>query len=528
MMRDESDTIYPCSLLMHHHQQTISVHAYEMKHDSSLPRESFSSRLFLIISYVLLFHSSIGAVQAQSGEFMGSNCSSVDSYAASSAFETNLNTLFSSLSSKSSNSISDKDTEGEDPDLVCGLFLCLGDLSHESCQACIQTAISRIAHDCAYRRQGFIWYDNCLLRYSDHNFFGVVDASGSSAVNPAGPKELSTEPWEKMSKIVEEAPYQPLKFETFSLGPDPVFGMAQCASDLSSQGCKQCLATVLAAIKACCADIQGWRYVSPSCWIRCEHSFFLLPANPDNRIWSFNCTGGMYDANSTYRINLGNLFSSLISKSLSSESDNDTTGDDPDHVYGLFLCQGSLSASDCQNCIRSATSDIQLLCSRTQGIISYDYCQLRYSNVSFFGVADPEGIFMTNPNISAQTNSTKPMDMVSKLVQEAPNRRPLMFASNSSPSASLFGIAECTMDLNSTECGRCLKTILEDIKACCIKSDGWRYLSPSCWIRYESTTFFDVYLAPQPTPGGGGGVGAAAAALAAAVIFFLLTRKCFS
>ncbi|XP_073103308.1 uncharacterized protein [Elaeis guineensis] len=466
-----------------------------------------SSLILFIISYVLLFHSSIGAVQAQSSAFVAPNCSA-DSYAANSIFETNLNNLFSSLSSKSSNSNSDNDTEGEDPDLVYGLFLCLGDLSHDSCQACIQTAISGISQECSQKRQGLIWYDYCMLRYSDDNFFGVVDANGSNYTNPAHPKEGSTEPLEKMSKIVQEAPYQPLKFETFSLGPETAFGIAQCTSDLSSEGCEQCLATILAANKACCANIKGWRYLSPSCWIRYEPTFFLLPDNQDNKIESFNCTGDMYNANSTYQINLGDLFASLISKSLSSESDNDTVGDDPDHVYGLFLCQGNLSASDCQNCIRNATSDIQLLCSRTRGIIWYDYCQLRYSNVSFFGIADTEGFFSTNPDTSAKTNSTEPVDMVSKLVQEAPNRRPLMFASNSSPSASLFGIAECTMDLNSTECGRCLKTILEDIRACCVESEGWRYFSPSCWIRYEPTSFFDVDLAPpSPTGGGGGGGG---------------------
>ncbi|KAG1342753.1 putative Cysteine-rich receptor-like protein kinase 24 [Cocos nucifera] len=438
---------------------------------------------------------------------MQSNCSA-DSYAANSRFETNLKNLFSSLSSKSSNSISNNDTEGEEPDHVYGLFLCVGVLSHESCQDCIRTAISGISQECSHKRQGLIWYDYCLLRYSDDNFFGVVDAHGSSYVNPARTYQNSPEPLDKMSEIVKEAPYQPLKFKTFSLGPVGAFGMAQCTSDLSREGCMQCLVTVLAAIKACCAQILGWRYLSPSCWIRYEPTFFQLPENPVNKIGSFNCTGNSYDVNSTYQTNLGRLFSSLISKSLSSESDDGTVGDDPDRVYGLFLCQGSLRPSDCQKCIRNATRDIQLLCSTNRGIIWYDYCQLRYSNVSFFGTADTDqGFFLTNPDVSVETNSTEPVEMVSKLVQEAPSRRPLMFASNSTPSASLFGMAECTIDLNSTECGGCLKTILDYIKACCIEPKGWRYFTSSCWIRYEATSFFDVDFAPRSTTSGGGGGG---------------------
>lgn len=346
-----------------------------------------------------------------------------------------------------------------------------------------------------------------MLRYSNDNFFGVVDANGSHYINPARTYEGSTEPIEKMSEIVKEAPYQPLKFETFSMGPVPAFGMAQCTSDLSDEGCVRCLGTALAAIKACCAHIMGWRYLSPSCWIRYEPTFFQLPENPVNKIGSFNCTGDRYDVNSTYKTNLGHLFSSLISKTLSSESDIGTVGDDPDRVYGLFLCQGNLRPSDCQKCIRNATRDVQLLCSTNRGIIWYDYCQLRYSNVSFFGTADTEGFYLTNPDVSVETNSTEPVDMVSKLVEEAPNRRPLMFATNSTPSASLFGMAECTIDLNSTECGRCLRTILERIKACCIEPKGWRYFTPSCWIRYEPTSFFDVDFSPRPATSGGGGGG---------------------
>lgn len=201
-----------------------------------------------------------------------------------------------------------------------------------------------------------------------------------------------------------------------------------------------------------------------------------------------NCTGGSYLSNSTFAANLNTLFSSFNSQSSSSSIfENTTAGAGSDVVYGLYVCEGDVAISDCQSCIQAATTNITQSCSGfRQGIIWYDYCHLRYSDHNFFGIPDTNGFNLTRPD--QKTSSPEPFEMVSSLVQQAPDL-PQMFASNALVAKSLYAMAQCTTDLSRDDCRICLKTILEDIKACCTQWNGWRYLAPSCWIRYEATPF---------------------------------------
>ncbi|TXG47113.1 hypothetical protein EZV62_026407 [Acer yangbiense] len=64
-------------------------------------------------------------------------------------------------------------------------------------------------------------------------------------------------------------------------------------------------------------------------------------------------------ASTTFTFNLGRLFS----RKLYDEGDNSiyyqtTDGDDPDKVYGLYLCRGDVTKLTCQNCINSAIDNL--------------------------------------------------------------------------------------------------------------------------------------------------------------------------
>ncbi|EHA8591312.1 cysteine-rich receptor-like protein kinase 25 [Cocos nucifera] len=224
-------------------------------------------------------------------------------------------------------------------------------------------------------------------------------------------------------------------------------------------------------------------------------SLYLLPhsalaADPINLIpvHSADCSSKAYTNGSAFQTNLNTLFSSLNSKSPTSNFYNDTAGTGSDRVYGLFLCQGDLSNTDCQACITAATTNLQKACSQRQAIIYYDYCQLRYSDHDFFGIMDPNGFSTNNPD--DVSDPERPLDFVSNLVKKAPyNKVPLMFAANASFQYRLFAMAECTKDITSADCAKCLSTIFEKIKVCCRDYQGWRFLSPSCSIRYEANSF---------------------------------------
>ncbi|KAF7143483.1 hypothetical protein RHSIM_Rhsim05G0081300 [Rhododendron simsii] len=62
-------------------------------------------------------------------------------------------------------------------DASYGLFLCRGDLSPADCLDCIVFATKDVATRCPGSKQVIIWYDECMLRYSNVSIFGTLDVS---------------------------------------------------------------------------------------------------------------------------------------------------------------------------------------------------------------------------------------------------------------------------------------------------------------------------------------------------------------
>ncbi|KAF3320874.1 Cysteine-rich repeat secretory protein 38 [Carex littledalei] len=89
----------------------------------------------------------------------------------SSTYKTNLNLLFSSLILNTPKTGFSTAIEGEPPYHVYGLALCHGDIHHDACTSCLNTASENIVRLCPYPNGGIVWYNNCGVRYSIHNFF---------------------------------------------------------------------------------------------------------------------------------------------------------------------------------------------------------------------------------------------------------------------------------------------------------------------------------------------------------------------
>lgn len=60
---------------------------------------------------------------------------------------------------------------GQESDNVYGLFLCRGDLSTDVCKDCVTLATQAIIQRCPTQREAIIFYDECLLRYSNQFIF---------------------------------------------------------------------------------------------------------------------------------------------------------------------------------------------------------------------------------------------------------------------------------------------------------------------------------------------------------------------
>ncbi|KAK9215429.1 hypothetical protein WN944_007434 [Citrus x changshan-huyou] len=216
-----------------------------------------------------------------------------------------------------------------------------------------------------------------------------------------------------------------------------------------------------------------------------------------------------FTRNSTYQSNLNLLLSTLRSNTIHGSSDkfsegfyNSTAGQDPDKVYCLFLCRGDVSAEKCKDCVNFATSNITQCCPlQKDTVIWYEECLLRYSNVSFFSTMD------TEPDVAwwNRDDSTGGLfdQQVPNLMNEAVNQAlstTKMFAMKRTyiDVQMLYGLVQCTPDLSTDDCRRCLRLAISRLDGFCNKSVGGRVMYPSCNIRYEYYPFYNNTFNPTP------------------------------
>lgn len=134
-------------------------------------------------------------------------------------------------------------------DQVNGLALCRGDVSSKNCKTCVINAKKQLRERCPYNRGAIIWYDNCLLKYSDAYFFGQIDSKNKfSLVNVQdveNPKWFNTKVQELLSSLAYKASGSAKLYATGELkleASEKLYGLAQCTRDLSGFDCNKCLA----------------------------------------------------------------------------------------------------------------------------------------------------------------------------------------------------------------------------------------------------------------------------------------------
>ncbi|KAI8525200.1 hypothetical protein RHMOL_Rhmol13G0210700 [Rhododendron molle] len=208
--------------------------------------------------------------------------STTSTYAPNSTYRTNLNTLFSVLSSNSNNASDGfyNFTAGSSPpDVAYGLFLCRGDVSAAVCRDCVVYATGDAVQRCPGSKRVTIWYDECLLRYSNVSIFDARDTSfGAILSNPQNVTNatlFNEVLGEVMDDIADRASSDDSgkKFATAQANYSPlqmVYGLAQCTPDISNSDCNTCLRDCISTFPSCCDANQGARVLYPSCYVRYE------------------------------------------------------------------------------------------------------------------------------------------------------------------------------------------------------------------------------------------------------------------
>ncbi|KAF7120756.1 hypothetical protein RHSIM_Rhsim13G0158500 [Rhododendron simsii] len=227
--------------------------------------------------------------------------STTSTYAPNSTYQTNLNTLLSVLSSNSNNASNGfySFTAGRSPpNIAHGLFLCRGDISPAVCQDCVVYASRDIVRRCPWSKRAKIWYDECMLRYSNASLTPSVsfdsdeDRGGaiSNLQNVTNASRLHEVLGEVMRSIASDwivrGDRPGMKnFVTAQANYSQlltVYGLGQCILDMSGPFCQSCLSNCIARFPKCCDAKVGGRVLLGSCNVRYEmYAFYNVSAgNP--------------------------------------------------------------------------------------------------------------------------------------------------------------------------------------------------------------------------------------------------------
>ncbi|KAK3431887.1 hypothetical protein EUGRSUZ_E03005 [Eucalyptus grandis] len=221
-------------------------------------------------------------------------CSGPKQFLPGSTYRKNLNELLSSLSSaansagnnSSSSGGFSKAAAGSPPDQAYGIFLCRGDIDALTCSNCISTAAQDIGRQCPGKRTSIIWYDVCMLRYSNHPIYSVMQTA--PAATHANSSSITDDPSrfiqllkEASEDVARKAPSsrsgKKVAAAEAELADSPqLYMLAECTPDLTPSDCRTCLRWAIAHLPQ---ETPGGRVLTPSCNVRFRgHRFYNATA----------------------------------------------------------------------------------------------------------------------------------------------------------------------------------------------------------------------------------------------------------
>ncbi|KAK7405577.1 hypothetical protein VNO78_07025 [Psophocarpus tetragonolobus] len=225
-------------------------------------------------------------MKAQTPIYVGSNCQNNPQQHLSSEYKTNIKKMLKWASSDSASSKGYNSTRIGNESLVYGYYDCRGDVVGYFCQFCVSNAAREVPRRCPNRVSAMVWYDYCILKYSNERFFGTVLTNQSW--HALGTKNISNKAEIQkdedfvrslITKATKET-NQLYYMDYFNLSfTQRRFGMVQCSRDLTNEGCRQCLEAMLTQVPICCGQKIGWLILSGTCMIRYDHQMFYLLNN---------------------------------------------------------------------------------------------------------------------------------------------------------------------------------------------------------------------------------------------------------
>ncbi|PHU07745.1 Cysteine-rich repeat secretory protein 38 [Capsicum chinense] len=212
-------------------------------------------------------------------------CSKSGNFTANSYYAQNLKNVLGDLYLKTPLTGFSTSSIGKNYDQSNGLSLCRGDASSDDCKTCVLDASEELGKRCPYDKEAIIWYDNCLLKYSNKNFLGKIDNTYKfymwNVRVVSKPEYFNAKTKELLGSLAENADKKKNLYATGEMEIEEnkkLYGLVQCTRDISNEDCKKCLEGIITELPSCCDGKEGGRVVGGSCNFRYEiYPFISTP-----------------------------------------------------------------------------------------------------------------------------------------------------------------------------------------------------------------------------------------------------------
>jgi hypothetical protein len=212
-------------------------------------------------------------------------CHDSDNFKANSSYQAHLDFVAATLPMNASASpdLFATAVVGTVPEQLWAVGLCRGDVNATACFNCLTQAFRDLQNDCSYDKGATIYYDPCMLHYSDNQQLLADDESdlpyfisynGNVTSDQARFNGLVAE---LVNATAEHAAYNSTRrFATGEsrAGFEPkVYSLAQCTPDLTAARCRTCLEAIISQSLDGFQNLVGGRAL----WINCTYRYETAP-----------------------------------------------------------------------------------------------------------------------------------------------------------------------------------------------------------------------------------------------------------
>jgi len=176
-----------------------------------------------------------------------------------------------------------------------------------------------------------------------------------------------------------------------------------------------------------------------------------------------------YTDSSQYKKNLDSLLAALPAAAV----DNgwfyrSSAGTGADEVFGLIMCFADRGATECSECLAGPARITTVCPGSRNGSTAYEGCVLRYSAAPIPATADLDAaLVVIVPGTSVTSDAVlKAWVLLMSSLASNVALSPLLIANDTTPYSStqeMYGLAQCTRDLNPTECTRCVNIYIAQL-----------------------------------------------------------------